>query len=314
MNAYKQITLFLILTMVLVLSGCTKSFNIKEPSPSSIKYVSSIFDQQNFSLKDLRSGEDKKISVGTLKAELVGMENEIEFLGENIEKALNSRGIAATYKSADGDEDFQFNVKKFQIRNHRTSGFSPYYTFTMVSGDLIYQNKRERITAYFKNGKVPVMAFREVEEPCYNVPVSLIVKEISTKINKHVYGLQSSDEKVQKLAQEINASEEKYNYLKVLELGYTNNPKAIPHLVELINHPDSMIRATAVSSLGMLQAHDQLELLKTFYSTHENTQKFMALKSIGDLGTEVSREFLDSIVESEDYNDEMIKEVIDLYL
>jgi hypothetical protein len=64
----------------------------------------------------------------------------------------------------------------------------------------------------------------------------------------------------------------------------------------------------------MLQAEDQLDLLKDFYSTHENTQKFMALKSIGDLGTEASKAFLESVINSDDYNDEMIKEVVELYL
>jgi hypothetical protein len=314
MNANKKIFLFLLLVISMFLSGCSKTFNIKEPEPSSIKYASSVVGLADFSIEDLREGDDKDLSVGTLNVVLVGMENEIEFLGKNIEKALNSRGIAAKYNSAGSSENIQFKVKKFQIRNHRTSSFSPYYTFSMISGDLVYGQMTKRITAYFKNGKVPVWAFREVEEPCYNVPVSLIVKEISTKINRHIFGLKSSDEKVEKLAQEINATNEKYNYLKVLELGYTNNASAIPHLVDLINHPDSMMRATAVSSLGMLQAEDQLDLLKDFYSTHENTQKFMALKSIGDLGTEASKAFLESVINSDDYNDEMIKEVIDLYL
>lgn len=314
MNTHRNIILFLMLLTAMFLSGCSKSFNIKEPDPSSIKYVSSVVGLQDFSIEDLREGDDKAISVGRLNVVLVGMENEIEFLGNNIEKALNSRGIAAKYKSTGTSENIQFKVKKFQIRNHRTSAFSPYYTFSMLSGDLVYGDMKKRITAYFKNGKVPVWAFREVEEPCYNVPVSLMVKEISTKINRHVFGLQSSDEKVEKLAREINETNEKYNYLKVLELGYTNNPSAIPHLVELINHPDSMMRATAVSSLGMLQAEDQLDLLKTFYADHENTQKFMALKSIGDLESDASKAFFDSVINSDDYNDEMIKEVVDLYL
>lgn len=313
MNIHKITSLIVISISLIFLAGCSKTFVINEPLPSSIKYSSMVADPTGLSIEDNRTGEDNKLSVGTLNTVLLGMEDEISFLGNNIEKALNSRGIALKFNSTDLENNIQFKVKKFQIRNYRSSGFSAYFTFTMLSGDLIYGDKTKRITAYFKNGKVPVWAFREVEEPCYNVPVSLAIKEISTKINNHVFGLRSSNEKVEDLVQEINANFEKYTYLKVLELGYTNNPAAIPHLVKLIGHSDSMIRATAVSALGMLQAVDQLDLLKDFYATHKNTQKFMALKSIGDLGTSEAMKFLISVKNSEDYNDKMIMEVVDLY-
>ena len=314
MNIHTKNILFAVSISIMFLSGCTKTFIINEPLPSSIKYSSMVEDPIGLSIKDNRTELGKTFSVGTINTVLVGMEDEIGFLGNNIEKALNSRGIAIKFNATGLEKNIQFNVKKFQIRNLRSSALSRYYTFTMLSGDLIYGDKTKRITAYFKNGKVPVWAFREVEEPCYNVPVSLIIKEISTKINNHVFRLQSSNEKVEKLAQEINANFEAYTYLKVLELGYTNNPAAIPHLVKLMEHSDSMMSATAVSALGMLQAVDQFKLLKDFYATHENTQKFMALKSIGDLGTNEAMEFLISVKNSEDYDDEMIKEVVDLYL
>ena len=314
MNKQSKFFLFIITLTALLFTGCTKTFVINEPLPSSIKYSSMVSEPTGLIIEDQRQGSDKELSVGTLQTVLVGMEDEIAFLGRNIEKALNSRGIALKYDSPGLKDNIRFNVKKFRIRNSRTSGFSPYYTFTLLSADLIYADQTKRITAYFKNGKVPVMAFREVEEPCYNVPVSLIVKEISSKINRHVFGLQSSDEKVEKLAQDIDATFEKYTYLKVLELGYTNNPTAIPHLVRLTQHSDSMMRATAVSALGMLQAVDQFEFLKEFYASHENTQKFMALKSIDDLGTSEAMEFIQSVKNSGDYTDEMIREVVDLYL
>ncbi len=101
--------------------------------------------------------------------------------------------------------------------------------------------------------------------------------------------------------------------MKVLELGYTNNPKAIEPLLNLASHEDTMVCACAVSGLGMLQASEQLPFLIEFYREHENTQKFMALKAIGDMDTEASHAFMDSVRNSEDYEEEMIKEVVDLY-
>lgn len=76
---------------------------------------------------------------------------------------------------------------------------SPYYTFSIFRGVLVYEGSDYPIGAYFKNGKVPVWAFREVEEPTYNIPVSLLVKEIATKINSAVFQARASDAEVSRL-------------------------------------------------------------------------------------------------------------------
>ena len=103
-------------------------------------------------------------------------------------------------------------------------------------------------------------------------------------------------------------------HFKVLELGYTNNPAAIPHLVELTAHNDSMVRATAISGLGILRATGEYPLLKRSYEEGRDTVKFMALKSIGDLDTQESREFIASVAQSSDYTgNAMIREIVDLY-
>ena len=306
--SYLSIVFFLIPVF-----GCTKTFYIKTPVPSSIIYDQKFQEVTILKINDQRSGEDKKISAGTLSVVLKNMENEMSFLGNNIEKALRSRGINLKYKNENGKK-LLLNIHKYRIRNLRTTGFSPYWTFTTFSGDLIINGKSQKITFYFKIGKVPVWAFSEVEEPCYNIPVSLMVKEIASKINRYYFGLQAPSDKINLLLDDINNNFNEFSFLKVLELGYTNNRDAIDPLIKLTNHKDSMVRVCAISSLGVLGAVEKFDFLKNVYNTTESIEKSMALKSIGDLDTSQAIELMKFVKESSDYQDKMIREVVDLYI
>ena len=67
----------------------------------------------------------------------------------------------------------------------------------------------------------------EIQEPCFDMPASILIKDVASKINKAVFELSASDEKVHQLAMEIEAELEKKPengpIWKVLELAYTNN-------------------------------------------------------------------------------------------
>ena len=310
---FRRLSYLSIVFFLIPVFGCTKTFYIKTPVPSSIIYDQKFQEVTILKINDQRSGEDKKISAGTLSVVLKNMENEMSFLGNNIEKALRSRGINLKYKNENG-KNLLLNIHKYRIRNLRTTGFSPYWTFTTFSGDLIINGKSQKITFYFKIGKVPVWAFSEVEEPCYNVPVSLMVKEIASKINRYYFGLQAPSDKINLLLDDINNNFNEFSFLKVLELGYTNNRDAIDPLIKLTNHKDSMVRVCAISSLGVLGAVEKFDFLKNVYNTTESIEKSMALKSIGDLDTSQAIEFMKFVKESSDYQDKMIREVVDLYI
>ena len=310
---FRRLSYLSIVFFLIPVFGCTKTFYIKTPAPSSIIYDQKFQEVTILKINDQRIGEDKKISAGTLSVVLKNMENEMSFLGNNIEKALRSRGINLKYKNENG-KNLLLNIHKYRIRNLRTTGFSPYWTFTTFSGDLIINGKSQKITFYFKIGKVPVWAFSEVEEPCYNVPVSLMVKEIASKINRYYFGLQAPSDKINLLLDDINNNFNEFSFLKVLELGYTNNRDAIDPLIKLTNHKDSMVRVCAISSLGVLGAVEKFDFLKNVYNTTESIEKSMALKSIGDLDTSPAIEFMKFVKESSDYQDKMIREVVDLYI
>jgi hypothetical protein len=308
----KSLSWFLTL-LLLTCMGCTKTFVVQSVAPSSVVYGKPDSEERLLGITDRRIGDDQGLSAGTLSVVVKNMEDEIAFLGQNLQTALQSRGINVKFGLNDAS-DLKINVYKYRIRNLRTTGFSPYWTFTTFAGDLVADGKSHRITFYFKRGKVPVWSFNEIEEPCYNVPVSLMVKEIASKINRYCFGLEASTEKVRALAQDINTNFNEFSFLKVLELGYTNNQAAIEPLKSLTAHEDSMVRVCAVSSLGVLGAVDQLDLLKTIYTDTDNIEKCMALKAIGDLDTPSAKAFLQTVRTSSDYQDEMIKEVCDLYL
>lgn len=308
---------YFVLAGVLFLSGCTKSFYIKPVSPPNNVYISAATAEvRDFGLMDARAGEAKNLNAGTLSVELPDMGDELVYLGENLAKVLNAQGIKASYDKM-GNADLKLKVLNYRIRNLRTSGFSAYHTFTTFSADLIGNGAPQRITAYFKNSKVPVWAFREVERPCYQIPLEVVVKEIAAKLNAHVFKRTASNETVEKLVKSITpgtADAASEQYLKVLELGYTNNPAAIEPLVRLTNHEETIMREAAISALGILGAKAQFPLLKALYETKDNIDKSMALKSIGDLDTPEAREFIRQVKMSETYqDDETIKEVADLY-
>ena len=313
MFKFKNLAYLGVVFTLITAFGCTKTFYIKEPAPSSVVYAQESQEKSILSITDQRSGEDKKLSTGTLPVVLVNMEDEIFFLGTNLEAALISRGINLHY-SSDADGGLVLDVDKYRIRNLRTTGFSPYWTFTTFAGDLKQNGDSRRVVFYFKRGKVPVWAFREVEDPCYNVPVSLMVKEIASKINRYYFGLQASDDQIKSLVDDINNQFDEFSFLKVLELGYTNNPAAIESLVALTHHQDSMVRVCATCSLGVLGAVDQFDYLKELYNTKKNIEKTMALKAIGDLGTPEALDFIQSVKISSDYKDDMIREVVDLFI
>ena len=314
-SAASKLTLFALI--MIWTAACTKTFAIHPvPAPQNIYSPSASTKPASLTISDARDG--KPLNDGTLNVELTGMDDELAYLGENLARVLNDEGIKVAYAGSSHTGDIQLNVLTYRIRNLRTNGFSPYHTFTTFSAQLTAGGSPHRITAYFKNSKVPMWAFSEVERPCYQIPVEVIVKEIAAKINAYAFGRSASTETVNRLAAAIPtapADAASEQYLKVLELGYTNNPAAVQPLVQLTNRKETLMRAAAISALGILRATDQLSLLENVYETSdvENIDKAMALKSIGDLDTPEARTFMSRAKRSKDYDSDFIREVADLY-
>jgi hypothetical protein len=310
----------ILLATIALIQGCAPSaYLVKEPTPSTIAYKSSeVTSSQSLVLKDNRADNDKVFSSGILKAELKvngKAIDPIEYLKSNTELEFLSRGIPV---NLDSEGSLGLDVHTLKMINHRVSGFSPFVTFTLLKADINIGETKQPIGIFIRRAKVPVWSFDEIIEPTLNEPLSLLVKELAAKINAAVYKKSISDSDVKALVMKINASEkDKSSYLDVYQLGFGNNPSAIPFLKELTNSTDEYKRQAAISSLGILKATEELDLLKSLYATGKSWgDKAMSLKAIGDLGTEEGREFLkqEQQIFADDSKKEWVNDLVNLYL
>ncbi len=326
-SMYKSMRFIILAGLFLTLAmtfGCAPSqYKVNTPKPSLNQFANSTDDQLTAQIVDERREGDKRFHVGVLQSNLVNEGKPIdpvEFLTRNVENELKARGVNISFAThSDSQDDVIVKLKKFRIRNHRASGFSPYYTFTTISADVEIGDKSTRVTAYFKNGKIPIWSFDEVIDPCYTIPVSFAIKEFASKINRLTANYSISDSDVDAISNEIKNNYSELSYLEVYKLGFGNNKRAIPYLVELTKHEKVRVRIAALASLGTIGAVDQFNYLKEIYSTSPWEEKNMALKSIGDFGTPESISFIKEAMHelqsnNDDPNDKYIIEVASLYL
>lgn len=318
-----------VITLVLLTSGCAINMEvpIKEPTPSKVTYsIKESPSPVTLTFKDEQSEKDKaEIVSGRIPMKLTSEGKPFEgvsWIASHTVNELKARGLPVSL-SNDESNSTVVAIKKLHIQNHRATGFSPFVTFTSVRADLITDDGPQRITAYMKRGKVPVWSFDEIIDPTYNDPLATITKELAAKINQRLFGQVVPDGQVNAIIESINAqatTNDNSAYKEVFQLGFSNNPTAIPALVKLTTHSAEYVRLAAISSLGILKAKDQFNLLKSIYESKENVwqDRGMALKAIGDIGGEESEAFLQEEMEKlEKLTDKEAvwnKDIISLYL
>jgi hypothetical protein len=311
-----------------LLSGCAINMPVpvKDPVQSSVSYSKSgSLKPVTLAFKDEQSVDDKaKLLTGTIPMQMLydGKPfDAVPWISKNTVKELSGRGLPVSLAS-DSTAGTGVVIKRVHIENHRVNGFSPFVTFTSMRADLMTDSGPQRVTAYIKRGKVPVWSFDEVIEPTYNEPLALLTKELAAKLNQQLFKQMVGNEQVNSLIAKIEKSDDKQGdtYLDVYQLGFSNNPAAIPTLVKLSTHSNEYVRLAAISSLGILKAVDQTDFLVGLYEATGNLwqDRAMALKAIGDMGTPKSREYLqkqwDNLQNRTDKDALWTKEIIALYL
>lgn len=279
-----------------------KAYAVEAPAPSGIKYdVGTPPKSPQISFHDDRSGEELEFSKGTLMSgiEVGGTPiNAFEFMRTGLQQELASRGVAVTLDSA-AEGKPSVTLRAFRIRNYRASGFSPFVTFTYVTADIDDGTVKKRVGVFVKRAKVPVWSFSEIVDPTFNQPLSIAVKELASKVSNVLYNYRASDATVDGLVAKIAGDKGDDTYKDTYALGFTNNPRAVPKLLELTKNSDEYVRLAAISSLGTLHATDQFGLLKSIYQGSGIWQdKGMALKAIGDLDTAEGKAFLADVAKS----------------
>ena len=198
------------------------------------------------------------------------------------------------------------------------SGYSPWESYHSFRGEVTAGRKTTTIHAYFFNGKVPVWSMNEIEEPCFNMPLSLLVKEIASKINNIALHYSAGDEMIRdsstRAAEQAKKKDDNACF-PIFELGGTNNSGALKVLYSFADNDDRFIRACALSAIGTLGVKNQFDFLQKKYMQYEEIDKYMALKSIGDAGTPQAMDFIRKKTNDPLYKNEMgFKYCADLYL
>jgi len=311
-----------------LLSGCAINMQVpvKDPVPSTVAYKKADAPTPvSLSFKDDRAAEDKaKILSGLIPMQMVYKDkafDAIPWITEQTVKEMTARGLPVTLVD-DEKSGTSVLIKRVHIENHRANGFSPFVTFTSLRADVMTARGPQRITSYVKRGKVPVWSFDEIIDPTYNAPLGVLTKEFAAKLNQQLFQQAISNDQVNALIGKINQDGGKADdaYLDVYQLGFGNNPSAVPELVKLTSHANEYVRLAAISSLGILKAVNQIDFLTKLHETSSLIwqDRAMALKAIGDMDTPESRAYLQKqktqIGSRTDKEAVWTKEIIALYL
>jgi hypothetical protein len=288
---------------VALLSGCAVNMKVpvKDPAPSADTSYNKTAAATPVSLafKDDQSEDDKaRLLTGLIPMQMVYQDKPFEavpWIARHTVAEMAARGLPVTL-AANSVSNPNVLIKRIHIENHRVSGFSPFVTFTSLRADVVTAKGPQRVTAYIKRGKVPVWSFDEIADPTYNDPLNIITKELAAKLNQQLFGQVVADDKVNALIAKIKRSPETEAnaYVDVYQLGFSNNPIAIPELVKFASHNSEYVRQAAISSLGILKAEGQTDFLINLYESSGGLwqDRAMALKALGDIGTPRTLDYL----------------------
>ena len=300
---YRLVKLSVLVAVLGTVVGCVSpvfDLGVRNPEPSGLKYENVASESSVISYMSSRDAAEVMGSGPLLTFNLKQNDaplKEVEYLISNTEAELISRGIAVSFLP-EGEGETTVTINSLKMVNHRVSGFSPLVTLTSLSADIEFEGKTHRVVSFVKRGKVPVWSLTEepIVENVFNQPLAVLVQDFSSAINKNLFGYKVSDSDANALIADVRAGmlQNQVDYLAVYKLGFSNNLKVEPLLVELIGSDDEYVRLAAVSSLGALKSESSLGLLQNLYSTSKLWQdRGMALKAIGNIGTEEALKFID---------------------
>lgn len=282
--------------LLAALAACApSSYSVKTPTPSTVPLAGSVAAPPKLFLNDQRPVDGRTFHGGILPAALQSGGQPIDppaWLASALQAELKARGLATDVVQGSAGLP-RIDLRTFRIQNHRTSGYSPFVTFTFISADLQTGPMSKRIGVFVKRGKVPVWSFDEIIEPTLNEPLSLATKELAAKIAATLGGWRARDADVDALAARL-ATRTEASFHDVYALAFTNNPRAIPTLAKLTTDADEYVRLAAISGLGTLGATGEFARLKSLAEATGGLwqDRAMALKSIGDLGTAEAKAYL----------------------
>lgn len=304
-------SLLVLIALCGLATGCVK-YDIHTPSGSGVRYGGKP-DARQVALADARPG-GSAFSHGrtSIKLRFDGAANELEYLQRGVASELALRGIAP---DGAGRDTVRGDVRAFSVRNRRVSGFSPMVTFTRLSIDFTDGSRTVRVAGYSKQTKTPVWSMGELEGPCFNRPLQVMVGEVAAKVNRHFVGARSRDGDVENLTARAGSATGEALLQIANELGWSNHPAALTPLLRLMSHESEEVRGAALGAIGTLGLAGSFDALRGVYEApRSHTDRYMALKAIGDLGTPPALAYLEQVARAPGDDDDDILEITALYL
>ena len=291
-----------------VLTGCTITVPLAKPAPSPFQYAERREAPIQVVVQDARPAADRKLSRGRVSVELTGAGEDLVFLRDALVAELKARGINAVPEATGGGDILALEVNRFYFRNRRTSGFSPWITFTNFRAKVTYQGRAETVTSYFHAGKVPMWSMDEVVEPTYNYPWRVVVREVVTKLNRLYFKTRPPESVVQGA---VRALEGDAPLDAILDAAFLGVPELLPKFETLVTtNPNGNVVVYALDAMGIIGDARSFPFLRDYYPTAKERGQLFSLKAIGDLGTPDALSFVRSQPPGDDEN---LKELIDLY-
>lgn len=282
-----------------LLSGCAINMKvpIRDPQPSTSEYAKTAMTAPvSLYFTDGRSADNKgALLTGRIPMQLTTADKSFDavpWLADQTVKEMAARGLPVVL-GTDPNGPNTVIIKRIHIENRRASGFSPFETFTSASADVVTPAATQRIATFIKRGKVPMWSFNEVIDPTYSDPLGLTAKEFAAKLARILFNAKLSDAQVDALVAKTSGSTVSYH--DVYELGFSNNPRAIPQLLSLTSNKDDEVHQAAFSALGILRDSQHFDLMVKAAEDSKGDWEdcAAALKGIADLGTPESVQYLE---------------------
>lgn len=310
-------------------AACGVTFKIHAPTPSGLRYAGSppaqtlqVIDQRPRG-KDFSEG---RINVDFKFDGFEGEHRELDYLHRAVESELALRGIPVTRAGgaafsggpdSAGAQPITMVVRDFGVRNRQVTGWSPVVTFTRFSADFTRGSQTVRIAAYSKQVKTAIWGAGDIEGPCFNRPLHVIAGEVAAKLNQAFVNASADVGQVAALAAQALSATGEAQLQAINGLGWSNQPAALAPLVQLTQAESEEARGAALGALGSLGLPQSLATLQHFYQEGRTaTDRYLALKAIGDLGASVPEAlaFIRSVDAAPGDDEDNIREITKLYL
>jgi len=318
-----MVRLFIGMIALLGITGCSLKYTADDPPAPGFVYQNVDRKPITMQVVDQRDSVQYMVGISGLQRVELTLENlndPVGWIANGLVKEFNARGVPLQLaaKESGAPADLTLTVRKYQLINHRASGFSAWESYNIFLGQVTMGSKNCSIPSFFFNSKIPVWSMDEVQKPCISDPMAVVVKDVASKINQCLFGYGVSNDDLQKLttaALSTVKADSPTACFPLIDLGGTNNPAAMETLKTFAGHGDSFVHNCAVSAIGTLGAQNEFAFLEGRFNYFAANDRVMPLKAIGDIGSSQAQNFLRQVQAGELYREENgVRYCTDLYL